>query len=89
MVRMFVRHAVADYPEWRKVFDEFFDTRRRAGVIGEAVFQSADDLNDITLTLDFATLEAARAFPENPELKAALHKAGSVGAPTQWFATET
>lgn len=85
MIRFFVRHPVADYEVWRGVFDAYYETRRQAGVIGEAVFQSVDDPHDVTLTLDFETLEAAKAFPENPEMKAALEKGGAVGAPTTWM----
>jgi len=84
MFRMFVRHSVSDYAAWRKVYDAFHETRKQAGVIGEAVYQSADDPNDITLTLDFETLDAAHAFPENTKLKDAYKEAGSVGIPDGW-----
>jgi len=84
MIRFFVRHPVADYETWRGVFDAYYETRKEAGVIGEAVFQSVDDPHDVTLTLDFATLEAAEAFPENPEMKAALEKGGAVNPVTAW-----
>lgn len=84
MIRFFVRHPVADYKAWREVFDAYHETRKQAGVVGEAVFQAVDDTNDVTLTLDFETLDAAKAFPENPKLKAALEKGGAIGAPTAW-----
>ncbi|MCP4779922.1 MAG: cyclase [Hyphomicrobium sp.] len=86
MVTLFGRHPVADYKAWRKVFDEFYPTRKRVGVIREVVYRSADDPNDITMLFDFATIEEARAFPNNDELRAAMHMAGSIGAPTIWFA---
>ncbi len=88
MVTMFVRHRVADYKAWRKVLDEYHPARQRAGVIGEEIYQSADDPNDITLLFEFATIEAARAFPENEELQTAYRKAGSIGPPSSWFATK-
>ena len=31
MVRLFVRHGVADYEAWRKVYDEFDAQRRPTG----------------------------------------------------------
>jgi quinol monooxygenase YgiN len=86
MVTMFSRHPVADYAAWRKVFDEARPTRESAGVVREAVYRSADDPNQVTLVLDFETIEAARAFPDNPALRAAFQEAGSVGPPTDWFA---
>ena len=37
MVRMFVRHDVADYDAWRQGYDAFDSTRRSLGVTGQAV----------------------------------------------------
>jgi hypothetical protein len=37
MVRMFVRHEVADYGKWRKAYDEFGEERGAMGVVGDAV----------------------------------------------------
>ena len=34
MVTLFVRHSVSDYQAWRKVYDDFFETRKQAGVTG-------------------------------------------------------
>ena len=49
------------------------------------MYQAADNPNDITVTHDFANLEAAQAFAKSDELKTAMHGAGVVGAPTIWF----
>ncbi|MCP4380168.1 MAG: cyclase [Hyphomicrobiales bacterium] len=89
MVTLFVRHRVADYQTWRSVYDEFFTTRSSVGVTAEAVYQGASDPNDVTLILTLPTVPAAQAFLENPELAAALQKAGVVGAPAAWLATKT
>src|SRR5262245_24038172 len=52
MVRLFIRHDVADYDAWRQVYDEFDSTRRGLGVTGDAVFQSVDNPNDVTVWHD-------------------------------------
>ncbi|MEX1173558.1 MAG: cyclase, partial [Chloroflexota bacterium] len=57
------------------------------GVTAKAVYQAADNANDITVTHDFATLEAAKAFAGSQELKAAMRDAGVNSAPTIWFTT--
>ena len=87
MATMFIRHRVADYAAWRRVYDSFAPTQKRLGVQAEAVYQAADDPRDITVSHDFATLEAAHAFAGNAELKAAMAAAGVQGAPTIWFTT--
>ena len=87
MATLFVRHTVADYAAWRRIFDAFAPTQEALGVTDKAVYQAADNANDVTVTHEFATLEAARAFAGSPELKAAMHDAGVTSAPTIWFAT--
>ena len=87
MATLFVRHTVADYAAWRRIFDDFGPTQEALGVTDKAVYRAADDANDITVTHDFATLESARAFAGSPELKAAMHDAGVTSAPTIWFMT--
>jgi hypothetical protein len=53
------------------------------------VYRSADDPNDVTVTHEFASIEAAKAFAGREDLKAAMQRAGVVGAPTIWFTNKT
>ena len=85
MVRLFVRHAVADYSTWRKVYDDFDAQRRSMGVTAHAVYRSVDDANDVTVWHDFATREQADAFASSEELRSAMERAGVQGRPTIWF----
>jgi hypothetical protein len=89
MIRLFVRHAVDDYDAWREVYDEFGPQQVENGVIAEAVYQSVDDLNDVTVTHDFASIDTARAFVANPIMRDAMGRAGVTGAPTIWFTSES
>lgn len=86
MATLFVRHTVADYAKWRQIYDGFAPTKKALGVQADVVYQAAGDPNDITVTHEFATLEAAQAFAGSPELRAAMHDADVVGAPSIWFA---
>jgi hypothetical protein len=88
MIRLFVRHKVANYKAWRKVYDEFDAERKPMGVASHAVFQSADDPNDVTAWHDFETLEKAKKFSTSEQLKNAMGKAGVQGEPQIWFVTE-
>lgn len=88
MIRMFVRHKVADYKIWRRAYDGFDAERKSMGASGHVVFQSADDPNDVTAWHDFATLEKARSFASSEHLKQAMGKAGVKGKPDIWFATQ-
>ena len=86
MVTLFVRHQVKDYAAFREVYKGAGPMQKRGGVLAEAVYQSEDDPNDVTVTHDFASLAEARALAGSAELQEAMNKAGVVGAPTVWFA---
>ena len=88
MVRWFVRHRVRDYVAWREVYDSFADVQREGGVRAEAVYQSVDDPNDLTVTHDFDDVETARAFFASPELRDAMMRAGVEGEPTLFLGQE-
>ena len=89
MVRLFVRHNVADYETWRKAYDQFYGEREAMGVTGDAVFQSVDDPNDLTLWHDFETDEVARAFVLSDALRNVMQRAGVQGEPQIWFVAES
>ncbi|WHO75396.1 antibiotic biosynthesis monooxygenase [Rhizobium sp. BT03] len=89
MTTLFVRHEVSDYPTWRKIYDAFRQVQKANGVTAEAVYRATDNPNDITVTHEFATLEAAQAFSKLEELKAAMRKGGVLGTPIVWFANKT
>jgi hypothetical protein len=87
MIRMFVRHRLADFGAWKKVYDGFDAKRRTMGVTGHAVFQAAGDANDVTGWHDFESIDAARRFAESDELRSAMTSAGVAGKPDIWFVT--
>ena len=87
-VRMYVRHEVNDYAAWRKVYDDFDATRRKMGVTAQAVYRTIDNPNDVTVTHDFGSVEAAKAFAASAELKGAMEKAGAKSARQIWLTTE-
>jgi hypothetical protein len=89
MARLFVRHRVADYAAWRKVYDEFDDQRGPMGVTGHAVFRAVDDENDVTVWHDFDTPDAAQAFVSSHDLREAMQRAGVQGQPDVWIVEPT
>ena len=85
MATMFVRHQVTDFAKWKQVYEDFHATQRRLGVTADAAYRSADDPNEVTVTHDFASLDAARQFVASSELREAMEQAGVAGEPTIWF----
>ena len=87
MVRMFVRHQVADYSSWREVYDGIEQDRQEFGVTGHDVFQALGNPNDITVWHDFTSKDAADSFASSPQLRDAMQRAGVQGQPEIWFTT--
>ena len=86
MVRLFVRHPVAEFAHWKKAYDEFDEERSGMGVKAHAVYQALDDANDVTVWHDFESLESAEAFMGSARLKEVMEGAGVSGEPIVWFA---
>ena len=88
MVRMFVRHTVADYDTWRQVYDSAGEMQEAAGVRGKGVFQSVDDPTDITVWHDFDDLAAAEAFAGAADVRETMVASGVRGEPEVWLTRE-
>lgn len=84
-VQAFVRHEVADYAAWKKVYDAFASEQKKGGVFAQVVYQAVDNPNDVTVIHSFHSLEKAKAFTSSPELKADMIKAGVKGTPQIWL----
>ncbi len=87
MIRMFIRHPVADFAAWKQAYDAFDEERSGMGVVGDAVFQSADDPNEVTAWHDFATRDIANAFAASDRLREVMSTAGVTGEPSIWLTT--
>ena len=79
MYVMAINHEVADYETWKKFFDAY--PPARGGAVFHRVNRSVDNENNVTIVAGFDTVEAARQFRDNPELKQVMGDAGVVGAP--------
>ena len=85
MVRVFIRHSVADYDAWRAEYDAFAEERSGMGVRDHAVYRAVDDGNELTVWHDFDSRAEAESFTGADRLREVMHNAGVLGAPTIWF----
>lgn len=85
---MLIQHQVKDYAAWKKVFDSAIDLRKSNGELSAQVYRDASDPNKITTINKWNTIANAQKFAHSPELKAAMEKAGVVGAPIVSFLNE-
>ncbi len=61
-------HEVADYPAWKKVFDEASGIRRAAGERSYQILKHVNDPNRIVHFSVWTSVEDARRFFESPQL---------------------
>lgn len=89
MAKVIVQHQVADYDRWIAVFNEHQAVRESHGATGHSVNRVAADPTKIVIVNDFATLEGALAFTQDPSLPGAMAKGGVTGAPQVWITNES
>jgi quinol monooxygenase YgiN len=82
MQHVLVRHRVNDYEVWKRVFDDFADTRKEGGEKAYEVFQDPDNSNDLTLLFEWDNRDNADKFFGSSELKSTMQKAGVSEQPT-------
>ena len=88
MAKVIVQHEVADYATWLAVFNEHAGIRKSHGATGHSVSRGVTDANSIVIVNDFATLDGALAFTQDPSLPAAMAKGGVTGHPQVWIMNE-
>ena len=88
MASMLIQHQVKDYAAWKKVFDSAIDLRTSNGGLSAQVYHDVSDPNKVTTINKWNSLANAQKFAHSPELKAAMEKAGVVGAPNVSFLNE-
>jgi quinol monooxygenase YgiN len=86
MIKMNVRHTVADFNKWKVVFDETEPMRKQAGSTGVHVFQNHNNPNEVFVITEWNNKEQANKFRQSPELKKAMERGGIIGAPEMSFA---
>lgn len=85
MTYMLVRHKVADFPAWKRVFDSHRAAQQKAGLRVERVLRNLDDPSEVVLLFEVSDLGRARGFVSSPEVPEAKGQSGVVDAPDIYF----
>ena len=62
MATLHIEHQISDLKTWLAAFSRFTETRQKAGVRGQRVYQPVGDDKYIVLDLDFDTVDEAVRF---------------------------
>ena len=88
MAHLLIRHKVKDYTAWKAVFDDFIETRRASGEKSWQIWHPDDDPNNLLLLFEWDSLDNARTFMANPDLKGVMEEAGVIEPPEAYFLEE-
>jgi len=80
-----VKHRVADFAQWKKVFDAMTPVRKQHGWLGHTVLRDAQDPNVVTVVNRVKDLDGAKRYGASPELKKGMQEAGVQGPPEVSF----
>ncbi len=78
---LIVRHPVTDFAAWKVVYDEVGTLRDKHGCTEDRVLVLPTDANDVVAIHEFPSVAQAEAFANDPELGAAMQRAGVAGPP--------
>ena len=81
MEYLIIRHKVEDFDTWKKVFDQDKKRRIQEGLTDMLLLRDDNNLNEVTIILEFYDLVKAQYFVSDPELTAIMKKAGVLGRP--------
>jgi len=76
-----ITHSVKDFSAWKREYDAGEELRRNAGIHDNVILRSLADENNITVLGSSSSAEKLFKFISNPELKAAMEKAGVISKP--------
>jgi hypothetical protein len=85
MVKMYVRHNVADFSKWKPVYDEHEAARKQFGCKKADVFTNTQNPNEVIAVLEWENKDQALQFGASPSLKEVLQRSGVVSVPEVSF----
>jgi len=81
MAALIVKHRVADFDAWKKVFDSMTPVRKEHGWTSHIVLRDAVDPNVVTVVNRMRDLDGAKRYGGSSALREGMQKAGVQGAP--------
>ena len=85
MSYVLIRHKVADFSVWKKVYDAHLPLRQRAGLKENQLFRGANGSNEVVILFSTSDVNRAKEFAESEELRLTMQKAGVIGRPQVEF----
>lgn len=88
MAGVLIKHTVENYDSWKPVFDDHAATRMEYGSKGYRLFRDAEADDEVVMLFEWDSMENAKRFLEESDLKEVMETAGVVGEPEIHFLEE-
>jgi heme-degrading monooxygenase HmoA len=85
MPYMLVRHRVADFDTWKRVFDSHAEAQRQSGLHTRHVLRNMEDPSEVFILLEVTDMEGARTFVNAPEAYEAKDESGVLDEPDAYW----
>ena len=85
MPAMIIKHRVADFDTWHKIYQQHSAMRSAAGTLSSIVSQSENDPNQVTIFFEVESLDRAREFLGSEDLAQTMTGAGVLDQPSVEF----
>ncbi len=85
MAYLLVRHKVADFAKWKRIFDSHAEAQRAAGLRLEQLLRNMDDPNEVVFWFKVDDLAKARSFVSTAAAAEAAGESGVADRPDLYF----
>lgn len=85
MTYLFVRHKVADFETWKKVFDSHAAAQEESGLILDRLLHADGDPPEVIMLFKVTDVDKANAFMNTPEAAEAKDVSGVIGEPDFFY----
>ena len=88
MAHLLVRHKVADFDQWKLVYDAHQAARENAGLKLLHLWSKEDDPNEVLILFEASDVAKAKDLISSADLKESMQAAGVQGPPDMVFLSE-
>jgi hypothetical protein len=86
---MMIRHKVADFDQWKPVYEDHRPARQAAGLEDLHLWRNQNDPHDVVIVFTVSDTAKAKEFIGSADLKDAMLAAGVVGPPGMVMLSES
>lgn len=85
---LLVKHKIADFAQWKRVFENNATAAQKAGIEFEHIFRDTTDTGLVFVLCRIDDLSKAKAFTQSQGASDSARRGGVIGTPEGWWLSE-